>query len=86
VSRRTGDQTQADSLLSQAVEDPGISQETWIDAMIVGGRLLEDNNDLEGACEFWRQVLATPGASDHQVSVARRRLDTIAKGDTRRGQ
>jgi tetratricopeptide (TPR) repeat protein len=86
VSRGTGDQTQADSLLSQAVEDPGISEETWIDAMIVGGLLLEDTNDLEGACEFWRQVLATPGASDHQVSIARRRLDTIAQGETRSGE
>lgn len=86
VSRRMGDHTQADSLLSQAVEDPTISEETWIDAMIVGGLLLEDTNDLEGACEFWRMVLAMPGASEHQVSLARKRLDTIAPGETKRGQ
>ncbi len=81
VSRRTGDHDQADSLLSQAIKDPEISEATLIDAMIVSGLLLEDANDLESACEFWRQVLATPGASDNQVSIARRRLDTIEQGN-----
>ncbi|MCI0539948.1 MAG: tetratricopeptide repeat protein [Verrucomicrobiales bacterium] len=86
VSRRTGDHALADSLLSQAVEDSQISEETWIDAMIVGGLLLEDTNDSEGACEFWRKVLATPNASESQVRIACSRLDAISQGETRRGQ
>jgi tetratricopeptide (TPR) repeat protein len=86
VSRRTGDHAQAESLLSQAIKDPEIFEETLIDAMIVSGLLLEDANELETACEFWREVLATPGASDNQVSIARRRLDTIEQGQTGRGQ
>jgi hypothetical protein len=78
VSRRTGDHAQADTLLGQAVNDPDIFEETLIDALIVGGLLLEDTNDLEGACEFWRKVLATPNASEHQVRTARSRLDAIS--------
>jgi tetratricopeptide (TPR) repeat protein len=79
VSRRTGDHAQADTLLSQAVNDPDIYEETWIDALIVGGLLLEDANDLEGACELWRKVLAAPNASDQQVRRARNRLDAISQ-------
>jgi tetratricopeptide (TPR) repeat protein len=78
VSRRTGDHAQADTLLGQAVNDPDIFEETLIDALIVGGLLLEDTNDLEGACEFWRKVLATPNASEHQVRTARSRLGAIS--------
>jgi tetratricopeptide (TPR) repeat protein len=86
VSRRTGDHAQADNLLSHAVEDSQISEETWIDAMIVGGLLLEDTNDLEGACKYWRKVLATPNASESQVRIARSHLDAISQEETRRGQ
>jgi len=79
VSRRTGDHAQADSLLSQAVNDPDISEETLIDAVIVGGLLLEDTNDLEDACEIWREVLGRPNASEQQVRTARNRLDAISQ-------
>jgi tetratricopeptide (TPR) repeat protein len=77
VSRRTGDHAEANALLRRAASDPGIFEETWIDALVVGGLLLEDTNDLEGACEFWRKVLATPNASEEQVRLARTRLDAI---------
>lgn len=86
MSRRTGDPGQAVSLLSQALDDPEISDETWIDAKIVGGMLMEDSDDLKGAYEVWRQVLATPSASEHQVSLARRRIDEISKGTSALGQ
>ena len=79
VLRRTGDHAQADTLLSEAVNDPDIFEETWIDALIVGGLLLEDTNDLEGASECWRKVLATPNASEQQVRTARNRLDAISQ-------
>jgi tetratricopeptide (TPR) repeat protein len=80
VSRRTGDHDRANSLLSKAVEDPQISEQTWIEAMIVGGMLLEDANDKDVACEYWRKVLATPNASDRQVRIARQRLDSLSAG------
>lgn len=68
------------------MEDPEICEETWIDAMIVGGLLFEDANDMEGAREIWRKVLATPNASESQVRTARSRLDAISQRETRRGQ
>lgn len=86
VSRRTGDHAQAETLLSQAVNDPDIFEETWIDALTVGGLLLEDTNDLEGACESWRKVLATPNASEQQVRTARNRLDAISQKRSLQGQ
>jgi tetratricopeptide (TPR) repeat protein len=86
VSRRTGDYALAGSLLSEAAEDSQNSEEIWIDSMIVGGLLLEDTNDSEGACESWRKVLSTPNASESQVRIARSHLDAILQGETRRGQ
>ena len=86
VSRRTGGHAQADNFLSQAVKDPHIFEETWIDALIVGGLLLEDANELEGARELWRKVLATPNASERQVRTARSRLDAISQGGSQHGQ
>ncbi|XZE44052.1 SMEK domain-containing protein [Pirellulaceae bacterium SH467] len=82
VSRKTGDHIRADRLLSQAVKDPDLRGETWIDAMIVGGLLLEDTNDLVGACEFWRKVLASPIATNSQLRTAQERLEAISLRDT----
>ncbi len=86
VSRRTGDHAQADTLLSQAFDDPDIFETTWIEALIVGGLLLEDTNDFERACEYWRKVLATPNASEHQVRTARNRLDANSQQGRQHGQ
>lgn len=82
VSRKTGDHIQADRLLSQAIKAPDLRGETWIDAMIVGGLLLEDTEDLDGACEFWRKVLASPIATDSQLRTAQDRLEAISLRDT----
>ena len=64
--------------LSEAMKDPHVFEETWIDAMIVGALLLEDTNDLKGAREMWRKVLATSSASEQQIRTARNRLDAIS--------
>lgn len=80
VSRRTRDYDQAGTYLGLAMQDPHVSEETWIDAMIVGALLLEDTDDSEGACDLWRKVLATPSAHDLQVRTARNRLDALSHG------
>lgn len=73
-------------MLTQAFDDPDISEETWIDALIVGGLLLEDTNDFERARGFWRKVIATPNASEHQVRMAQNRLDANSREGRQRGQ
>ena len=85
VSRITGDHAQAESLLSKAVKDPEIREEVWIDAMIVGGLLLEDSRDMDGAREMWRKVLATTSANDDQQRIARRRLDALLPKESGHG-
>jgi tetratricopeptide (TPR) repeat protein len=79
VSRRTGDHVQADSFLSRALNDPEASEETLIDAMIVGALVLEDTGHLDDASEMWSIVLATPGATEDQVRTAQRRLNAISQ-------
>lgn len=76
--RRMLDFEQAESLLGKALEDPEIGEHTWIEAIIVGGLVLEDTSDTAGACELWRKVLAMPNANDSQVRFARQRLDALS--------
>jgi len=82
VSRRKGDHALANSLLRKALEDPKISEQTSIEAMIVGGMLLEDANDKAGASKCWRNVLGTPNASDRQMRIARQQLDALSAGES----
>jgi tetratricopeptide (TPR) repeat protein len=86
VSRKAGDHTQADSLLSRAVDDPEAREETLIDAMMVGALLHEDAGNMDGASEMWRSVLAAPRASADQMRTARRRLDAILPGEPGGGE
>jgi len=64
VSRRTGDHAQAENLLSKAIEDPEICEETLIEAMIVSGLLLEDTMTWRARANFGGR------SSLHQAQVS----------------
>ena len=57
----------------------------WLRRFALG--LLKQHPDGKTSLAMkWRKVLATPAASENQVRTARRRLDAISQGETRRGQ